>query len=60
MRTIAQAITDLATKAKGSQAVPRGRRITDALDALADAMLRRRRGRDAGRYQLHAAGTNGR
>ena len=38
MRTIAQAITDLATKAKGSQAVPRGRKITDALDALADAM----------------------
>ena len=38
MRTIAQAITDLATKAKGSQAVPRGRTITDALDALADAM----------------------
>ena len=38
MRTIAEAITDLATKAKGSQAVPRGRKITDALDALADAM----------------------
>lgn len=38
MRTIAQAITDMATKAKGSQAVPRGRTITDALDALADAM----------------------
>lgn len=38
MRTIAQAITDLATKAKGSQAVPRGRKITDALDALVDAM----------------------